>query len=32
MTKNTMVNNTNRKNAQNTFNELLSLGVIPYCK
>ena len=29
MTKNTMVNNLNRKNAQNTFNELLSLGVIP---
>ncbi|RHQ48886.1 glutamate 5-kinase [Ruminococcus sp. AF25-23LB] len=29
MTKNTMVNNVNRKNAQNTFNELLSLGVIP---
>ena len=29
MTKNTMVNNANRKNAQNTFNELLSLGVIP---
>ena len=29
MTKNTMVNNINRKNAQNTFNELLSLGVIP---
>ena len=28
-TKNTMVNNVNRKNAQNTFNELLSLGVIP---
>ena len=26
---NTMVNNINRKNAQNTFNELLSLGVIP---
>ena len=24
-----MVNNINRKNAQNTFNELLSLGVIP---
>ena len=29
MTKNTMVNNVNRKNAQNTFNELLSLGVSP---
>ena len=29
MSKNTMVNNINRKNAQNTFNELLSLGVIP---
>ncbi len=29
MTKNTMVNNANRRNAQNTFNELLSLGVIP---
>ena len=29
MTKNTMVNNINRKNAQNTFNELLGLGVIP---
>lgn len=29
MTKNTMVNNLNRKNARNTFNELLSLGVIP---
>lgn len=29
MTKNTMVNNANRKNAQNTFNELLSMGVIP---
>ena len=29
MPKNTMVNNINRKNAQNTFNELLSLGVIP---
>lgn len=29
MTKNTMVNNLNRKNAQNTFNELLDLGVIP---
>lgn len=29
MTKNTMVNNTNRKNAENTFNELLSMGVIP---
>ena len=29
MTKNTMVNNINRKNAQNTFNEVLSLGVIP---
>lgn len=29
ITKNTMVNNINRKNAQNTFNELLGLGVIP---
>ena len=29
MTKNTMVNNANRKNAKNTFNELLSMGVIP---
>ena len=29
MTKNTMVNNTNRKNAENTFNELLAVGVIP---
>ena len=29
MTKNTMVNNVNRKNAQNTFDELVSLGVIP---
>ena len=29
MTKNTIVNNVNRKNAQNTFDELLSLGVIP---
>lgn len=29
MTKNTMVNNLNRKNAQNTFRELLDLGVIP---
>ena len=29
MTKNTMVSNINRKNAQNTFNELLGLGVIP---
>ena len=29
MTKNTMVNNLNRKNAQNTFEELLKLGVIP---
>ena len=29
MTKNTMVNNINRKNAQNTFNELLGLGLIP---
>lgn len=29
MTKNTMVNNVNRKNAQNTFDELLSLRVIP---
>lgn len=29
MTKNTMVNNANRKNAENTFNELLAMGVIP---
>ena len=29
ITKNTMVDNLNRKNAQNTFKELLSLGVIP---
>lgn len=29
MTKNTMVNNTNRKNAENTFEELLGLNVIP---
>lgn len=29
MTKNTMVNNLNRKNAQNTFHELLKLGAIP---
>ena len=29
MTKTTMVNNANRKNAENTFNELLSMGVIP---
>ena len=29
MTKNTMVNDMNRKNARNTFNELFSLGVIP---
>lgn len=29
MTKNTMVNLLNRKNAQNTFEELLKLGVIP---
>ena len=29
MTKNTIVNNANRKNAENTFNELLSMGVIP---
>lgn len=29
MTKNTMVNNINRRNARNTFDELLSLGVIP---
>lgn len=29
MTKNTMVNNLNRKNAENTFNELLRMGVIP---
>lgn len=29
MTKNTMVNNLNRKNAKNTFEELLKLGTIP---
>lgn len=29
MTKNTMVNNLNRKNARNTFHELLSMGAIP---
>lgn len=29
MTKNTMVNNLNRKNAQNTFEELLKVGAIP---
>lgn len=29
MTKNTMVDNLNRKNAQNTFQELLKMGVIP---
>ena len=29
MTKNTMVNNANRKNEENTINELLSMGVIP---
>lgn len=29
MTKNTMVNNLNRKNAQNTFHELLKMGAIP---
>ena len=29
MTKNTMVNNLNRKNAKNTFNELLQMGAIP---
>ena len=29
MTKNTMVDNLNRKNAQNTFQELLKLGAIP---
>lgn len=29
MTRNTMVNNINRKNAENTFNELLALNVIP---
>lgn len=29
MTKNTMVDNLNRTNAKNTFNELLKLGVIP---
>ena len=29
MTKNTMVNNLNRHNARNTFNELLRMGVIP---
>ena len=29
MSKNTMIDNLNRFNARNTFNELLSLGVIP---
>lgn len=29
MTKNTMINNLNRKNAQNTFHELLQMGAIP---
>ena len=29
MTKNTMLDNLARKNAQNTFNELLEMGVIP---
>ncbi|MDE7062812.1 MAG: glutamate 5-kinase [Lachnospiraceae bacterium] len=29
MTKNTMIDNVSRKNAQNTFEELFSLGVIP---
>ncbi len=29
MTKNTMVNHLNRRNAQNTFEELLKMGVIP---
>ncbi|MFV0464817.1 MAG: glutamate 5-kinase [Lachnospiraceae bacterium] len=29
MTKNTMTDNVSRKNAQNTFNELFRLGVIP---
>ncbi len=29
MTKNTMIDNISRKNAQNTFEELFSLGVIP---
>ena len=29
MTKNTMVDHLNRKNAQNTFEELLQMGVIP---
>lgn len=29
MTKNTMTNSINRKNAENTFNELLDLGVVP---
>lgn len=29
MTKNTMINNVSRKNAQNTFEELFHLGVIP---
>ena len=31
MTKNTMVNNANRKNAENTFNELFIHGCDPYC-
>ncbi len=29
MTKNTMINNLNRKNASNTFEELLAMGAIP---
>lgn len=29
MTKNTMIDNLNRKNAENTFHELLAMGVIP---
>ncbi len=29
MTKNTMINDISRKNARNTFDELLSMGVIP---
>ena len=32
MTKNTMLNNLNRLNAKNTFNELLHMGAIPIVK
>ena len=29
MTKETMIDNVSRKNAQNTINELMAMGVIP---